>query len=106
MTDLFTQVAEAPEPRARIWRIIVCLGAFIASLAGSYSGVFGGGLHSGFPLGLVASATVLGGAGIVIGLLVSGDRSSRATGLTIAGVGFSLLVGAWIPVVIALARFL
>jgi|RhiMethySRZTD1v2_1073278.scaffolds.fasta_scaffold02841_14 hypothetical protein len=106
MTELFAHVAEASEPTARIWRIIVCLAAFIVGVAGSYSGLFGGGVHSGVGLGFLASATVLGGAGILIGLLVSGSQSSRATGLTIAGAGLGLLLGAWTPFVIVLGRFL
>lgn len=106
MTELFTHDAEAPEPTARIGRIIVCFAAFIAGVAGSYSGVFRGGLHSGAGLGFAASATALGFAGIMVGLLITGNENRRATGLTIAGAGFALMLGAWIPVVMMLARFL
>jgi hypothetical protein len=38
--------------------------------------------------------------------LMTGNENRRATGLTIAGAGLALMLGAWIPVVMMPARFL
>ena len=105
MTQLFNQSAESPERTARIWQVIVCLVAFVVGVAGSYSGLFRTGVHSGVGLGFLASATVLGGAGTVLGLLMRGSPSTSYVGSTISGAALCLLLGAWIPVVMIIVRF-
>jgi hypothetical protein len=102
LTELFAASSESPERTSIVWRVIAFFVALVGGFVGSYSGLTGGGLHSGFAVfGFVASATGISLVAAVFGLAIS--ERARATGLAIAFGALGLVLGAWIGVLITFA---
>jgi hypothetical protein len=105
VTELFTQSNESSERSGRIGQVIVSLVTLVVGFIGSYSGLFGRGLHSGVGLGFLAVATVIGVLGL-IGLALRTKPSSSVVGSTISSAAICLLLGAWMAVALLVVRFL
>ena len=103
MTELFQSVGP-PDRSARILHVIACLLAFPVGFIGSYSGLFRAGVHSGVGLGFLALATVFGGVGALVGLVIGSNPDRSTVGSTISLAALSLLLGAWMPVVMIFLR--